>query len=86
MILKARKKMTPKILAQKTSKGSFSLAIPLTIVFTFLKIFNVISWSWLWVLSPLWISFALTAAIISIILIVLFGFLIIGLGFIFFVN
>lgn len=30
----------------------------LTIVFITLKLCNVISWSWLWVLSPLWIGFA----------------------------
>ena len=28
----------------------------LTLVFITLKLCNVISWSWLWVLSPLWIS------------------------------
>ena len=28
----------------------------LTIVFIALKLTKVISWSWLWVLSPLWIS------------------------------
>mgnify|MGYP004731678747 FL=1 len=28
----------------------------LTIVFIVLKLTKVISWSWLWVLSPLWIS------------------------------
>ena len=38
----------------------------LTIVFIVLKLCNVITWSWLWVLSPLWIS-----CIIIIILIIL---------------
>jgi uncharacterized membrane protein len=28
----------------------------LTIVFIVLKLLGVINWSWLWVLSPLWIS------------------------------
>ena len=28
----------------------------LGIVFIVLKLLNVITWSWLWVLSPLWIS------------------------------
>ena len=28
----------------------------LTIVFIVLKLCGVINWSWLWVLSPLWIS------------------------------
>lgn len=40
----------------------------LTIVFIVLKLTNVINWSWLWVLSPLWIEFALVIAIILIVL------------------
>lgn len=36
--------------------GFFGL---LTIVFIVLKLLNVISWSWWWVLSPLWIPVAL---------------------------
>lgn len=35
------------------------LASILTIVFVVLKLTDVIGWSWIWVLSPLWISFAL---------------------------
>ena len=31
----------------------------LTIAFIVLKLTGVITWSWLWVLSPIWISFAL---------------------------
>lgn len=31
----------------------------LTIVFITLKICKIINWSWLWVLSPIWISIAL---------------------------
>lgn len=31
----------------------------LTIAFIVLKLTGVISWSWLWVLSPLWITFLL---------------------------
>ena len=30
-----------------------------TIVFTALKCVGVVSWSWWWVLSPLWISFGI---------------------------
>lgn len=29
----------------------------LTLIFVVLKLTNVIQWSWVWVLSPLWISF-----------------------------
>lgn len=31
----------------------------LTIVFIVLRLMNIISWSWVWVLAPLWIPFAL---------------------------
>jgi hypothetical protein len=33
-----------------------NLGLTLTIIFVVLKLTNVISWSWVWVLSPLWIS------------------------------
>ena len=42
----------------------------LTIVFIVLKLCGVISWSWIWVLSPLWISFSLVVIIIAITLLV----------------
>lgn len=31
----------------------------LTIIFIILKILNYIDWSWIWVLSPIWIPFIL---------------------------
>lgn len=37
----------------------------LTIVFIVLKLCKVITWSWWWVLSPLWIGGTLTVAIIA---------------------
>lgn len=36
----------------------------LTIVFIALKLVGVIAWSWLWVLAPLWIGFAIWFAIV----------------------
>ena len=36
----------------------------LTVLFIGLKLTNVINWSWWWVLSPLWIDFALIIVII----------------------
>ena len=42
----------------------------LTIVFVVLKLCKVINWSWVWVLSPLWIS-AILAVLISVILIII---------------
>ena len=40
----------------------------LTIVFIVLKLTGVIEWSWLWVLSPLWISFLLALGILAIVM------------------
>lgn len=42
----------------------------LTIAFIVLKLCGVISWSWLWVLAPLWISFGLGLIIFLFILII----------------
>jgi hypothetical protein len=42
----------------------------LTIVFIALKLMNYITWSWLWVLSPLWIPFALLVLFAGIALII----------------
>lgn len=50
---------------QVTSSGGIGFAGLLTIVFITLKLTGVISWSWLWVLSPLWISFLLALLIIG---------------------
>lgn len=36
-----------------------SLAGVLLIIFIVLKLVGVIAWSWLWVLSPLWIGIAI---------------------------
>ena len=38
--------------------GSFPTL--LTIAFIVLKLYNVISWSWWWILSPIWIPIAIT--------------------------
>lgn len=35
----------------------------LTITFIVLKLCKVITWSWVWVLSPLWISLAISVVI-----------------------
>ena len=41
----------------------------LTIVFIVLKLIGVISWSWVWVLAPIWISWSLVILIILIALV-----------------
>lgn len=41
----------------------------LTIAFIVLKLIGAIEWSWIWVLSPLWISWILIIAVVAIVLI-----------------
>jgi len=42
----------------KGSSGGIGFVGLLTIAFIVLKLIKVISWSWLWVLSPIWILVA----------------------------
>ena len=42
----------------------------LAIAFIVLKLIGVIEWSWLWVLSPLWITFAIIFVLLIIYLII----------------
>lgn len=42
-----------------SSSGGIGFAGLLTILFIALKLTGVITWSWVWVLSPLWIGFVL---------------------------
>jgi hypothetical protein len=42
----------------------------LTIAFIVLKLTGVIAWSWWWVLSPLWISFALFLFVVAVIVLI----------------
>jgi len=51
--------------------GSF-FTILLTIAFIVLKLCHVIEWSWIWVLSPLWIPIAIVIAIWAIFLLLTF--------------
>lgn len=44
----------------------------LTLLFIGLKLCHVINWPWLWVLSPLWISFLLFIVLLTIALILMF--------------
>ena len=44
--------------------GGIGFAGLLTVVFIVLKLTGVIAWSWLWVLSPLWISTLIVIGII----------------------
>ena len=54
------------------TENSVSIGISevLTVVFVVLKLTGVISWSWWWVLSPIWISVAIFLIALFIIFIV----------------
>jgi phosphoglycerol transferase MdoB-like AlkP superfamily enzyme len=47
------------------SSGGIGFVGLLTIVFITLKLIGVISWSWWWVLSPLWIATSLFVLILG---------------------
>lgn len=49
-----------------TSTYPISFTGALTIAFIVLKLCNVIDWSWIWVLCPLWIGFVLGLAVLSV--------------------
>lgn len=57
-------------MAQNTSSssGGIGFAGLLTIVFITLKLLGKIDWSWVWVLSPLWIG-AITAIMIFLLIV-----------------
>lgn len=52
------------------SNGGIGFTGLLTIAFIVLKLTGVIEWSWLWVLSPLWIG-----ALVAVILVIIFAWL-----------
>jgi hypothetical protein len=53
--------------SSSSSSGGIGFTGALTILFIALKLTGYISWSWLWVLSPIWIS-----------ALIVIGFLVIG--------
>ncbi|MFW6007941.1 MAG: hypothetical protein ACOCP8_01640 [archaeon] len=50
-----------------TSSGGVGFCGLLTIAFIVLKLLGVINWSWLWVLSPIWIPISILIIIVIII-------------------
>jgi hypothetical protein len=49
--------------SNNSSNGGIGFVGLLTIAFIVLKLTGYIAWSWLWVLSPIWISFLIVVAI-----------------------
>ena len=50
-----------------SSAGGIGFAGLLTIAFIVLKLTHVITWSWVWVLSPLWISAGIAVLVMAVI-------------------
>lgn len=57
--------------AAVSTSGGIGFDGLLALVFIVLKLTGVIAWSWLWVLAPLWIPFAVGAAVLLIGLLVM---------------
>lgn len=55
---------------ENISTGGVGFGSILFFIFLVLKLTGVISWSWLWVIAPLWIGFAITILILAIMFIV----------------
>ncbi len=51
-----------------SSSGGVGFVGLLTILFIGLKLTGVIDWDWLWVLSPIWISFLIAVIVIILML------------------
>lgn len=49
----------------KSSSGGVGFAGLLTIAFVVLKLCKVIDWSWVWVVSPIWISIGLVLLVLG---------------------
>jgi len=52
--------------SSSSSSSGISFVGLLTIVFIVLKLIGKITWSWLWVLSPLWMSIVLVLVILAV--------------------
>jgi len=52
--------------SSSSSSGGIGFVGLLTIVFITLKLTGFIAWSWLWVLSPVWITVLLVLAIFGV--------------------
>ena len=55
--------------SSSSSSSGISFTGALTVLFIGLKLTHVISWPWLWVLSPIWISLLIGLTVIGVLLI-----------------
>lgn len=56
-------------MSDNAGNGGIGFCGLLTILFIALKLTGNISWSWVWVLSPIWIPFGVVMSIVFIIMI-----------------
>jgi hypothetical protein len=56
--------------SSSSSSGGIGFSGLLTVLFVGLKLTGHITWPWLWVLSPIWISLLIGIALLTILLIV----------------
>ena len=56
--------------SSSSSSGGIGFSGLLTVLFVGLKLTGHITWPWIWVLSPIWISALIAIAILTILLIV----------------
>jgi len=52
--------------SSSSSSGGIGFAGLLTVAFVVLKLTGYISWSWWWVLSPVWISFGVLIVVLTV--------------------
>lgn len=57
-------------MAKETTNGGVGFTGLLTVAFIVLKLTKVITWSWWWVLSPIWIGLGLVLLFLIIVLLV----------------
>lgn len=50
---------------KRTGEGLAPMLALMTLAFVLLKATGVVSWSWAWVLSPLWVPIAVLIAVLS---------------------
>jgi len=55
-------------MANKSSNSGTSFTSLLLVLFIGLKLTGYITWSWFWVLSPLWISFLIAIPVLGIVM------------------
>jgi len=60
-------------MSDTTTNSGIGFTGLLTIVFITLKLLDKIDWSWLWVLSPIWISLLLTIVVLIFVGIIFMG-------------